>query len=271
MKKGYIDLRGHKTWSVQWNKKGEPVLLLHGGLSSTEDWADCILPAIKKNKVFAYDRTAHGRTGSRPGYYHFDFQTGEAISYIEDVIKSPVHLIGWSDGGIISLLIALKRPDLVKSIVAIGTNFHWDSGLPFNEPSEANAPIVISPEDAAEFAERSPDPAYMQAEIIRKAFQVWASEPTMTTTDLARITCPVLVLTGDDEPFSNHHTIELYEALPNGRLAIIPAASHFVVKSHSKEVVRAIKKFYKNPEFPITKWPRLRKAQQERLLEHREN
>ena len=102
MKKGYIDLRGHKTWSVQWNKKGEPVLLLHGGLSSTQDWADFILPAVKKNKVFGYDRSAHGRTGSRPGYYHFDFQTDEAIAYIEDVIQAPVHLIGWSDGGIIS-------------------------------------------------------------------------------------------------------------------------------------------------------------------------
>ena len=93
----------------------------------------------------------------------------------------------------------------------------------------------------------------------------------MTTEDLAYITCPVLVLTGDDEPFSNHHTIELYESLPNGRLAIIPAASHFVVKSHSKEVVRIIKRFYKNMEFPITKWPRLRKARQEHLLEQKEN
>ena len=253
---GYLELRGHKTWSKEWANNGEPALLLHGGLSATEDWEEGALPAVEdKFHVFAYDRTAHGRTGIREGFYHFDFQCDEAIAYIEDVIGAPTHLLGWSDGGIISLLVALKRPDLVKSIVAIGTNYHWDAGMPFNDE-----PIVVnvSEEDAAEFADRSPDPAHIQAEIIQRAFEVWRTEPNLTSADLAKIKCPVLVLTGDDEPFSNHHTVELYEALPNGRLAIIPGASHYVVKEKNELAVATIKDFYQHPEFPITKAPRLR-------------
>jgi len=73
------------------------------------------------------------------------------------------------------------------------------------------------------------------------------------------------IASGDDEPFSNHHTIELYEAIPNARLAIVPGTSHFVVKEKSKLVQDLIKDFYKNLDFPITTWPRLRKEQTEKL------
>ena len=116
VKKGNRLVGGHQLFTYEYSRKGEPTLLLHGGLSSTESWDWSILPALKKRHVFAYDRSAHGRTASREGYYHFEFQTKEAIEFIEEIIKEPVHLIGWSDGGIIALLVAIKRPDR-KSVV----------------------------------------------------------------------------------------------------------------------------------------------------------
>ena len=257
IKQGYLDLNGHPTWSTEWANNGEPALLMHGGLSATEDWDFEILPAIAANHhVFAYDRTAHGRTGIQPGFYHFDFQADEAIAYIETVIGQPAHLLGWSDGGIVSLLVALKRPDLVKSIVAIGTNFHWNSLLIMGDPDEE---LVINADGRAEFAERSPDPAPTQDEIVKKAFDVWRSEPTLTKSELAKISCPVLVLSGDDEPFSIHHSVDLYEALPDGRLAVIPAASHYVVHERNQLMVATIKDFFDNPGYPVTKYPRMRK------------
>jgi len=253
---GYIDLRGHQVWTKEWENNGEPVVLLHGGLSKTEgfDWA--VLPAVEHDHhVFAYDRTAHGHTGIRDGFYHFDFQTDEAIAFLEDVVKGPAHLIGWSDGGIISLMVAIKRPDLVKSIVAIGTNYHYDCGLSIEE-----GPIEISDEDKAWFEANSPDGSARLKEVIQKAFDVWKSEPNMTVEQLAIITCPVLVLTGDDEPFSNHHTIDLYEALPNGRLAIVPGTSHHVIRERSDLACIMIEDFYQRPGYPMTKSPRLRAA-----------
>jgi len=267
MKSGYIDLRGHQVWSAHWRKplfakETTPVLLLHGGLSSTDSWSKAILPAVKNtHKTFAYDRSAHGRTGSRDGFYHFDFQTDETIAYLEDVVKGPSHLVGWSDGGIIALMVAIKRPDLVKSIVAIGTNYHHDCGLIINE--EPDQEITISEEDAARFAKISPDPAHMQEIIIRKAYEVWASEPTMTTADLATIACPVLVLNGDDEPFSMEHTASLYESLQDGRLAIIPGASHFAVKEKPELVVPVIKDFLAHLNYPETKWPNRRRREED--------
>ena len=72
----YIDLRGHKVWSVEGEENGAPLLLLHGGLSSTESFDWQVMPAVgHRFHVYGYDRTAHGRTPVREGYYHFDFQT----------------------------------------------------------------------------------------------------------------------------------------------------------------------------------------------------
>lgn len=265
----YINLRGHQVWSVQYKPlfkpRAEKVVLLHGGLSATEDWDHAILPAIKRDfHVYGYDRTAHGRTKIRDGYYHFDFQCDEAIAYLEDMVKGPAHLIGWSDGGIIALYVALKRPDLVKSIVAIGANYHYDCGAIHDVLT-----IEISDEDKTKFASRSGQDPDLLETIVRKAYEVWATEPNLTLKDLGKISAPTLILAGDDEPFTSEHTFSMYEALPSGRLAIIPGASHFVPKEKKALTQSAIKDFYadlkKGAHFPMTRWPNRRKAETERL------
>ena len=238
----YLDLRGHQTWSTEFANNGEPLLSLHGGLSASHRWDYLILPAVEDDHhVYSYDRTAHGRTGIRPGFYHFEFQRDEAIAYIEDVIKEPTHMIGHSDGAIISLMVAIKRPDLVKSIVSIGGNFNWDAGF---QSGEFDGEIVISEEDAAEYAELSPDAPENQLGIIKRAMAVWKCEPNLTTADLAKIQCPVLVMAGEEEPFSNHHTFDLYESLADADLAIVPGATHSVMKDKPELALAIVKDFY---------------------------
>jgi pimeloyl-ACP methyl ester carboxylesterase len=239
----YIDLRGHQTWSVEYPDNGAPLLLLHGGLSATENFDLHILPAVEDRfHVYGYDRSAHGRTGMREGFYHFDFQRDEAISYIEDVIGAPAHLLGHSDGGIIALMVAIARPDLVLSIIATGANYSWDAGLTLS------GEVVISEENRAEFAERSPDAPQALDLIIQKAYEVWATEPNITTEELTTIACPVLVVNGDDEPFSPHHGVDLFQSLSNGRLAIIPGSPHATHKVKPHLLHPIIKDFYDNPQ-----------------------
>jgi pimeloyl-ACP methyl ester carboxylesterase len=257
----YINLRGHSVWSTEHSGKGEPVVLLHGGLSSTESWDYLVLPALKRRRVFAYDRTAQGRTKIREGFYHFDFQVDEAIAYLEDVVKKPAHLIGWSDGAIIALLVAIKRPDLVKSLISIGGNYHYDCGL------SLEFILDTSEEEYAKFEARSGQPRAILDQIKKKAFEVWASEPNMTTAQLATISCPVLVLAGDDEPFPLAHTVSLFESLQDGRLAVIPGSSHSFVKEKPELLQAMIKDFYRQQNFPITRSPNRRKEMQEKILE----
>ena len=246
----YINLRGHQVWNYEWATNGEALVLLHGGLSATEDWDTCVLPAVEsKHHVFAYDRTGQGRTADQPNSLHFDFQCAEAIAYLEDVVKEPAHLVGWSDGGIIALMIAIQRPELVKSIVALGANYHHNSG---GKP----IPVwTISDEDRVEYAMRSPDAPETIDSKQSRMLAIWNSEPTMTTGDLAKITCPTLILAGDDEPFSLEHTSALYEAIPQGQLAVIPGTSHFVIKEKPELTQMVIKQFLVDLSAPITRMP----------------
>lgn len=246
----YIDLRGHQIWSSEWANNGEALLLLHGGLSATEDWDTYLLPAVEStHHLFGYDRTGQGRTADQLGSLHFAFQTDEAIAYLEDVVKEPAHLIGWSDGGIIALMVAIQRPDLVRSIIAIGANYHHNHG------GDPIPEWPISDEDRVEYAMRSPDaPETFDAKVARMR-EIWNSEPALTLDDLTEVQCPTLILAGDDELFSIEHISSMYEAIPQGQLAIIPGTSHFVVKEKPELTQAVIKQFLADLSAPITRLP----------------
>jgi len=252
----YINLRGHQIWSNERANNGEALLLLHGGLSATEDWDTYLLPAVEPtHHPFGYDRTGQGRTADQLGSLHFVFQTDEAIAYLEDVVKEPAHLIGWSDGGIIALMVAIQRPDLVRSIIAIGANYHYKQ----NNGGDPIPEWPISDEDRIEYATRSPDaPESLDTKVARMR-EIWNSEPTLTLDDLAMIQCPTLILAGDDELFSIEHTSAMYEAIPQGQLAIIPGTSHYVLKEKPELTQAVIKQFLSDLSAPITRAPVRRK------------
>ena len=254
MQSGYIDLRGHQTFSYEWPNKGEALLLLHGGLSQTSHFDQSVLPAIEDNfHIFGYDRTGHGFTGDRDGSMHFQFQYEEAVAYLEDVVKEPAHLIGHSDGAIIALMVAMHKPELVKSVVLFGGLFHFSGTLPMPEFDG-----YISQEDLDEYAATSPDgPGTLEAKI-RKMFSIWYSEPAYTVEDVKKIQCPALVLVGDDDVISHHHTIEMFEALPQGQLAVIPGTSHQANKEKPEIFQMFIREFLKDLSYPQTKMPQRR-------------
>lgn len=246
----YVDLRGHQIYNYEWDREAEALVLLHGGLSKTSSWDYLMVPPLEDEfHIFAYDRTGHGFTGDRAGSLHFEFQAQEAIAYLEDVVKEPAHLIGYSDGGIIALMVAIARPDLVKSIVAIGANYHYSA--PLSDFAEA----FISEEDQAEYNLISPDAPHTLLEKTLRMHQIWKTEPDIAISDLASIQCPVLVMAGDDDVIKHEHTIALYEALPLGQLAILPGTSHGLVKEKPALMMAIITQFLEDLTYPITRQP----------------
>jgi pimeloyl-ACP methyl ester carboxylesterase len=254
MSSAYIDLRGHQVFSYEWPNSGEALVLLHGGLSQTSHFEESVLPAVEGNfHIFGYDRTGHGFTGDQEGSMHYEFQCAEAIAYLEDIVQEPAHLIGHSDGSIISLMVAMRRPDLVKSVVFFGGLFHYSGQLQMPD-FDGN----ISESDRAEYALTSPDAPETQEAKTRKMFSIWYSEPEFTVEDVAKISCPVLVLVGDDDVISHHHTIELFEALPQGQLAVIPGTSHQANKEKPEIFQMFIREFLADLSYPQTKMPQRR-------------
>jgi pimeloyl-ACP methyl ester carboxylesterase len=247
----YINLRGHNVYSYEWANNGEALVLLHGGLSQTSHFDSTVLPAVEDtHHVFGYDRTGHGYTGDREGSMHFEFQFEEAVAYLEDVVKEPAHLIGHSDGAIIALMVAMRRPDLVHSVVAFGGNFHHNGTLPLPEWDG-----FVSPEDRAEYAITSPDAPETLDGKIAKMFKIWKSEPTFTVADIAQIKCPVLVLVGDDDVIDHKHSVLMFESIPQGRLAVMPGTSHQANKEKPEMFQMFIREFLSDLSFPETKMP----------------
>ena len=248
----YLSVLGYPLWSFEWTNNGEVVLLLHGGLSDTDSFADVMVTPLQESfHLFAYDRAGHGRSADQPGSFYFDFQRDEAIAFITEVIKEPVHLVGYSDGANIALMVAIARPELVKSIVSIAANFNADGIVELPEFD----PAGISDEYRAEYAEKSPDAPETLAIKIAKMHEIWKVEPKINIADIAQINVPVMVMAGDDDVVKHSHSIELYEALPLAQLAIVPGTSHGLVKEKPAIVTTLIQGFLNDQTYPITRQP----------------
>ena len=105
---------GTPTWVEQTGAGDETVLLLHGGLSSCDDLLGTVGPTLAEHyRVVAFDRRGHGRTADTDAPFHYADMAVEVLGVLEMVVGGPAHLVGFSDGGNVALLVALDHPELV--------------------------------------------------------------------------------------------------------------------------------------------------------------
>jgi len=248
-----IEIDGLSTW-IETRGSGErTVVLLHGGLGYSDQLLDSIGTYFEQDfRVVGFDRRGHGYTADTAEPFHYDDMATHAIEALEHLdASSKVHLVGWSDGGIVAMLVALRRPDLVDRLALIGTNFHVDGILApeMSDDSLSSGPMFEG------YAARSPDGPDHFPVVAAKLMAVFATEPTLTTDDLAQLRHPTLVLVGDDDVVRLDHAVAFYDALPAGRLCVIPGASHAVVMEHPQLVAAIVTDFLQGPEPPETLIP----------------
>jgi pimeloyl-ACP methyl ester carboxylesterase len=236
---------------------GEPLVLLHGGLSDSREWVAQVSAFRERYRTFAFDRRGHGGTPDTDAAFDYDEMAGETVAFLEEVVGGSAHLVGWSDGAIVTLLTSLRRPDLVRRQVLIGANFHFDGMHPAFEmaedpDAEANAPLMSIYQSIA------PDPAHW-AEFFAKGNHLFAVAPTLTTDDLQRVAAPTLVLAGDDDCIDLDHTVALYEHIPGAQLAIVPGTSHMLHMEKPVLVNELILTFLGETDAPRTILPMRRK------------
>jgi pimeloyl-ACP methyl ester carboxylesterase len=252
-----IDIDGVSTHYDE-EGEGDPLVLLHGGLSDSSAWGMQTPAFTASYRVFAPDRRGHGRTHDTDAAYTYEAMAAETITFLEQVVGGSAHLVGWSDGGDVALLVAAARPDLVRRMVVIGANFHHDglmhsAGLG-EDPDSSDLDLFRSMHDAL-----TPGGPEHWPVFFRRTAQLWREGPTMTVEDLAAIDVPTLVLAGDDDAIRFDHTCSLYEALPASQLAIVPGASHFVLMEKPELANRLVLDFLAETEPPATLFP-LRRA-----------
>jgi pimeloyl-ACP methyl ester carboxylesterase len=219
----YVDAGGIRTWYEQ-RGEGEPLVLLHPGGAGVDAraWGPNVPALVDRFTVFTPERRAHGRTPDVDGPITFELMADDTISFVDAVVGDRVHLVGCSDGAIVALLVALRRPDLVRKLVFIAGVFHRDGWVPGVVDPDNTPPKFLE----HSYGELSPDGPEHYPVVVAKLAKMHVEGPTLTVPDLNRIKPRTLVMIGDDDEVRLEHAIELYRSLPDGELAITPGTSH---------------------------------------------
>jgi len=217
----YAEVGGLRTWYDE-HGEGEPLVLLHPGLTDSRAFAPNLDALAAHFHTFTPDRRGHGRTPDVEGPMTYELMAQDTIRFLEGVVGGPARLVGCSDGAVVGLTVALRRPDLTRQLVAVAGVFHRDGWVPEAIDATKTLPDFM----AASYGEVSPDGAEHFPVVVAKLDRMHAEEPTLTADDLSKVTCRTLVMVGDDDEVTLEHAIELYRGLPNGELAIIPGTSH---------------------------------------------
>ena len=222
----YVDIGPVHMW-FETRGSGEPLVLLHGGLDSNAAWASQLDTLAKHFRVVAPERRGHGHTPDVAGPISYEAMADDTSSFIDAVIGTPVHLVGWSDGAILSLVVALARPDLVRKLVLIGGDADVSAYVP--EFIEATRLPPDSPEFRpfrAIYEAVSPDGPDHWPVVFSKLTRMWRGQPHLPMTDLGGIGARTLVMSGDDDLIRLEHSVAMYRAIPDAELAIVPGTSH---------------------------------------------
>lgn len=223
----HVTVNGVATWYEQVGQ-GDPVVLLHGGMTDSRDFAGNLYALSDQFQLFLPERRGHGHTPDVPGPITIELMAQDTIAFLEKVVRGPAHLVGYSAGATVALRVAGLRPDLVNRVVLISCAFDRD-GMIVQPTADAEPP----PQLVAAYGEVSPDgPEHLQV-VIAKIVRAVVEEPGLTPAHLNAARGPVLVMAADDDIVTLEHTVELYRGLAGAQLAIVPEASHLLLFERS--------------------------------------
>lgn len=221
---GQADVNGISIHYAMYGK-GSPVIFLHGGLANADYWGLQVRPVAAHHTVILMDSRGHGRSTRDARPYGYDLMADDVVALMDHLKIAKADIVGWSDGAILGLDLAMRHKDRVGKIFAFAANT-VTSGL--KEDVEKNPTFARYIVRAGkEYETWSPTPKEYQA-FVDQISKMWFSQPSWTDADLKTINTPVLVIDGDhDEGIKREHTNYIAATIPNAKLVILPNASHF--------------------------------------------
>lgn len=208
--------------------EGEPLLLLHGGLGNADYFANQIPAFAEQYRVIAVDSRGHGRSTVTETPIGYELMASDVLALMDFLEIESAHLVGWSDGGIIGLHIAINNPDRLNKLVAYGANYIPEGvrADTIGEDATFNAYIEQA---AADYVRLSPNPDGFDA-FLANIGNMWATEPNFTEEQMSGITVPTLILDGwQEEAIFPEHNFEMAKLIPNAELTLVPNTGHFAM------------------------------------------
>jgi pimeloyl-ACP methyl ester carboxylesterase len=198
---------------------GPTMLLLHGGGDSGEHSFERQLDVFSAHhRIVAPDQVGQGRTPDVAGPLSYTAMMEDTAALLAKLKLKHVDVVGFSDGGILALMLSIRHPELVRRVVVSGVNI---------------APEGLNPEDLDDLrANQIPKPKTID----EKLAKLWLTSPTDTELNLkllGQISQPTLVISGDRDAITLEHTLTIFHALPNAELCVLPGTDHATFSGRS--------------------------------------
>lgn len=237
----FIAVNGIKLYYEIYGE-GAPLVLIHGNGGNIAYMKPQIEYFSKNYKVIVVDCRGRGKSELGKDSLTYMQMTKDIISLLNSLHLDSTYVIGRSDGGIIALLMAINYPDKVKKVSAFGANLTPDTTALF--------PIfykqVIQDRKQADEMIAKNDTS-QNCYLIQQRNRLMEFQPQISTSDLHKIKCPVLILSCDRDLIPEEHTLFIYRNIPKANLCIFTGENHFVTKNNPVLFNSAVAKYFSEP------------------------
>ena len=231
---GLAPVNGIKIWYAEFGH-GRPVIMIHGGLANSNYWGKQVKALAKHYRVIVMDSRGHGRSTRNDQPYGYDLMSSDVLGLMDYLKIKKAAIVGWSDGAIIGLDIAMHHPERVAKLFAFAAN---------SDPSGV-ADIAKSPVFTAyiarageEYKRLSPTPTQYDA-FVKQITKMWETQPHWTAADLAKIHVPTWIVDADhDEAIKRENTEFMADPCAGRRAADSAAGQPFLLHAGPAAVQR---------------------------------
>jgi len=216
-------VNGIKIWYAVYGH-GQPVILLHGGLANSNYWGNQVPALAKHYQVIVMDSRGHGRSTRNEQPYGYDLMASDVVGLMDFLKIQKAAVVGWSDGAILGLDIAIHHPERLTKLFAFAANSDPSGVADISKSDVFNAYIARA---AKEYEKLSATPTQYNA-FLDQIGKMWATQPNFTEAQLRGITTPTWIVDADhDEAIKRENTEYMAKMIPNSGLLLQPEVSHF--------------------------------------------
>ncbi len=233
----YINMRGFRMYYETYGK-GEPLLIIHGNGGSINNFLYQIPYFAQHYKVILADSRAQGKSVDNGDSLSYEMMTDDLNALLDTLHLDSCNVIGWSDGGINGLLLAIRHPDKVKKLAVTGANLSPDTtavdSFAYHWAMNENASLQSKPQTA-------------DVKRQLKLAHLLSYEPHISLAQLKTIACPVLVMGGDHDVIRPQHTMLIAQTIPKGYLWILPNSGHSTPIIYKDDFNKVVYRFFTTP------------------------
>lgn len=245
----HIIINNRKIYFEEYGQ-GTPLLLLSGGgiNRSIRDFGECIPGLSKHYRIIAPDTPGQGRS-EQTDSLSYDLLTDFMSQLIDSLKIDSGYVMGWSDGAIVSLLLADRRADKIKKAIAVGANngmrgFALPEGIPLDSVKIPSLEYLASSnkKDIEWYNTLTPkkDWRKMFDNINRMVYD----KEYFPTSVYDSINIPVMIVLGDHDMISIEHGLEMHKQIKNSQYCVLPNTSHEVFAERPDLITKLAIEFF---------------------------